>query len=163
VEPSEVLKEHGSSSFVPGAEVEVAIALGHSVPETPRPTTVAAVIESSPEVEPNVITLDDILDTADRAVDSFEELACSRVSKSKAKAPAKCICGEEKTRKCKLPMFFDESSETKYSSSSESVNLSISTPTFLDTTNCATSGYIGIHDVVLIHLSSDSNCSVDID
>jgi len=163
VEPSEVLKEHGSSSFVPGVEVEVAIALDHRVPETPRPTTAAVVIKSSPEVEPNVITLDDILDAADRTVDSFEELAFNRVSKPKVKVPAKCVCGEQKTRKRKLPLFSDESSETEYSSSSESVNLSISNPTFLDTTDCATSGYISIYDVVLIHLSSYSDCSVDID
>jgi len=66
------------------------------------------------------------------------------------------------TRKRKLPMFSDESSETEYSSDSKS-ELSISSPTFLETTDYATSGYVDIHDVVLIHLSSDSDCSVDID
>jgi len=109
-----------------------------------------------------VVTLIDILDAADRAVDEFEKLAHSRVSHPKPKEDDICVCNDPNTRKRKLPIFLDESSKTVYSSDSEA-GLSISSPTFLETTECATSGYVSIHNVVLIHLSSDFDCSVDID
>jgi len=162
MEPSEVLNKHGSSSVSPNMEVVVAIAVDHSVPETPRSANVLVQIKSSPEVESNVITLDDILDAADPAVDEFEKLAHSCMSHPKPKVPATFACREPNTRKRRLPMFSDESSETEYSSDLES-GLSISSPTFLETTDCATTAYVGIHNVVLIHLSSDSDCSIDID
>jgi len=161
VEPLDVGAGNASSSIASGVAVEVANVLHHSVPQSPRPANVDAGIQSPLEEEPDVVTLDDILDAVDCAVDEFEKLAHSRVSHPKPEVPDKTICIEPNLRKRKLPIFSDESSETEYSLNSES-RLSISSPTFLETTECATSGYVGIHDVVFIHLSSDFDCSMDI-
>jgi len=134
-----------------------------SIPESPQPrnvdVTASAVAEMTPEGDPDMVTPADILNARDCAIDEFEKLGHNHVSHPKPKSM--CVCSVPNTRKRKLPMFSDESSETEYNSDSES-RLSITSPTFLETTDCATSGYIGIHNVVLIHLSSDSNCSVNI-
>jgi len=142
--------------------MEVSSVVLHSIPESPQHANADVGIQSSPTDEPDVVILDDILDVADRVVNQFEKLIHSHVSHPKPEVPAKCVCNGTNTWKCKLPVFSDESSKMEYSSDSAS-GLSISSPTFLKTIECATSGYVGIYDVVLIHLSSDSDCRVDID
>jgi len=94
-----------------------------------------------------VVTFDDILDAADQGIDQFEKLAHSRVSHPKRKRLAMSGLSERNTLKHKQPIFSDESSETKYTSDSES-GLSIYSPTFFETTDSTTNGYVVIHDVV---------------
>jgi len=163
VEPKDALGRRASSSIVLGVEMGIANAVETSISESPPPRTadVAASVGVvlSPQRDPDVVTPDVIVDAPDQAVDEFEKLGHSRICHPKEKST--CVCSDLNTRKRKLPVFSDESSETEYNSDSES-GLSITSPTFLQTKDCATSGYVGIHDVVLIHLSSDFDCSVNI-
>jgi hypothetical protein len=91
----------------------------------------------------DVVSFNDIMDAADRAADQFEESpVASRISASQS-------------RKRKAPVFSSESSETEYSTSSDS-HVSVG-DNLDDFSNCASSFYIGRHDVVIIHLSSDED------
>jgi len=59
-------------------------------------------------------------------------------------------------------VFSPENSETEYSSSDQSSS-SVCSNHIGVLCDCACSGVVGQHDIVIIHLSSDSDGSIDID
>lgn len=140
-----------SPVLVEDGMVPVGDVAGASQPRVHRRFPIAGTELSSDESEEgeDLVRFDDIMDAADRAVEQFEEEpVASHVS-----------CPQSKKRKA--PVFSDESSETEYSSSSES---SVSVGDNLDTfCRCTPSPPRVFHEVVIIHLSSDEDEDVEIE
>jgi len=135
---------HASPIVVEDGMVPDGHVAGSSQPNLLRTFPIADMELSSDESEgQDLVRFNDIMDAADRAVDQFEE------------EPVASHVSCPQSRKRKAPIFSDESSETEYSSSSES---SISVGDNLDMfCSCATSAPIGLHEVVIIHLRFDED------
>jgi len=89
VDPKDAISGHALASTISGVDLKVPIVMEHINVESPPPTEVDVKNRLILEVEPDVVTLDDILDAADHDVDQFEMLAHSRVSQPKPKMLAK--------------------------------------------------------------------------
>lgn len=112
-----------------------------------------------------MVSFFNVMDAADRAADAFESSVMSRVSDTRA-----CRRCEQLARVMMLarnrdpmkPFMSPESSETEYSLDSQ-VSITIDGPGVEDFNMGDSSTIQGRQEVVIIHLSSDSEVDVDID
>ena len=112
----------------------------------------------------DVVSFDDIMDAADRAADAFESSALSRVTDTEAR---KRRCALVRIRVAMdgngvFRLMSPESSETEYSLESE-VSISVDGPLGEDFYRGHSDRIQGRQELVIIHLSSDSEGDVDID
>jgi hypothetical protein len=120
-------------------------------------------VEEDEANKEDLVSFDDVMDAADRAVDAFESSVMSRVSDTNARRRrerAQRIVMMARARPFRL--MSPESSDTKYSSESQ-VSISIDGPAMQDLRDDDCSQIQGRQQVVIIHLSSDSEMDVDID
>jgi len=145
---------HTSLVVIEDGMVPVGDVVGTSQPNLPRRFPIADMELSSDqsvdaEEGPDLISFNDIIGATNCAVDQFEE------------EPVAGRILDHQFRKRKAPVFSDESSESEYSSSSESfISMGDNLYTF---SRCATSSPISLHEVVIIHLSLDEDEDVDVD
>jgi hypothetical protein len=135
--------------------------------ETSTPTNAPVVnLDDAEEDEiekEDVVSFDDVMDAADRAVNAFETSVMSRVSDTNAqrrRERAQRIVMMARARPFRL--MSPESSETEDSSESQ-FSISIDGPAMEDFYECDCSQIQGRQEAVFIHLSSDSEVDVDID
>jgi len=133
-------------AIVPIEEVQELVV--EVVPLTPRPTGVEMTIECTLQENMPPIKFGDPLDACNRA--------CDHVEHSKLSELALVM-----TRKHKV-VFSPESFETEYSSSDPSSD-SVCSNHVGEFYDCACRGVVRKHNIVIIHLSSNSDCSVHID
>lgn len=110
----------------------------------------------------DVVSFNDIMDAADRAADAFEVSCMSRVSDPDARRRREHLARMLEFARCRTTVMSPESSETEYSSESQ-VSITVDGPMWEDTCQCHLSTIQGRQEVVIIHLSSDSEGDVDID
>ena len=125
--------------------------------------------ESDEEV---LVSFDDVMDAADRAVDAFESSVLSRVSDTRVSKRACNLTPAAKRRRLDLILvkarnrsvkyMSPESSDTEYSSDTQ-VSITIDGPVKEETCECACSNLQGLGEPIFIHLSSDSEEDVQID
>jgi len=144
-------KSLASSSIVRPSTEEVPQVLEQTIHETPRhvDNVIAEEEEEESEKEMELVSLGDDTDATDRR-------AC--------RLPYHLLCQlyDARGKKRKQPVFSPKSSETEFSTDSGS-SLSICSPWLSKaTTSCASSANPMMHEVVLIHLSSDLEGDVDI-
>jgi hypothetical protein len=140
---------------------------GPSEPFTPANTPMEVSCDENEDqaVKEDLVSFSDVMDAADRAADAFESSVMSRVSDTGARRRRERlerVMILARNRDPMRPFMSPESSETEYSSDSE-VSITIDGPPMEDFCQCYSSGIQGRQDVVIIHISSDSEVDVDID
>lgn len=138
------------------------------VPTTPRHAVGDHNTASELPENVDLVSFGDVLNACDRAADYLEIPHGSRISDHRKRKGKKPLFSPIKgklpfylQRTGRKPTFSSESSSTEYSSSVHSVD-SVSSPQFEELRDCACSGIIGRQEVVFIHMSSNSDCSIDI-
>ena len=110
-----------------------------------------------------MVSFDDIMDAVDRAADALEVSGISRVSDPRTRKRRKRhSIVVEISRRQMISMFSESSSAIEYSSYSQ-VSFTIDSPTGEASSKCNTSLIQGRQEVVIIHVSSDSEEDVEID
>ncbi len=110
----------------------------------------------------DMVSFNDIMDAADHVADAFEVSHMSRVSALEAHKRRRHLARILELVRCRTTVMTPESSDTKYSSESQG-SVTIDGPMWEDTCQCQCSSIQGRQEVVIIHLSSDSEEDVDID
>jgi len=122
--------------------------LEQTIPETPRHID-NVIAEVEKDKEPDLVSIGDIMDATDPR-------ACRQ------EYPLYNLFYDTRGRKCKQPVFSPESLETEFSSDFGTSYL-ICSPLFSeDICTCVRSANPIKHEVVFIHLSSDSKDDVDV-
>ena len=150
VEPEDPETHHGAIPF-----------------ETPTPANAAIDYSSDAEKDEaqkeDVVSFDDVMDAADRAVDAFESSILSRMSDTKGRRRCERNVAIVLIARAKpFRLMSPESSKTEDSSDSQ-VSISIDGPVKEDFCHFDCSQIQGRQELVIIHLILDSEEDVDID
>ncbi len=153
-----------STPIILPQNLPIAHEAGPSQPLTP--TNKVVEVEGDPREEEgkgkDVVSFNDIMDAVDCAADAYEISCMSRVSDSSARRRRQRFARMLEFARCRTTVMSPESSDTEYSSESQD-SITIDGPISEDTCQCECSTIQGRQEVVIIHLSSDSEEDIDID
>jgi hypothetical protein len=153
-----------SSSIVQPLNLPLAHEAGSSEPLTPinRALEVSSDSTEKEAETANVVSFDDEMDAVERAADAFEDSVLSWVSDPDVHRRLRRLARVLELATCRTTLMSFESSDTEYNSESQ-ISIAIDGPILENTCQCDCSTIQGRQEVVIIHLSSNSEEDVDID
>lgn len=139
--------EQPSTSVIPIDSFRGGVVMSQSLPRTVEPANIHINVGTSVDMDPDPVSLKN----ANNGLVDFKPVTL-----------ASHVLESNRKRK-RQPVFSSESSSTEYTTSSCRSQVSITSPHFEDYSDCASSVAVTRQEVVFIHLSSDSDCDVEVD